>query len=387
MNNFNFFSDKEIQLLKNAKNNKDYLHLKNNSSLNREIMNVQKFNDLISMHNSWNASNFKMVLDKKPINFSQYSTQGEDLGFSKTSPDPEKVQNFIRKGASLVLNDIIYLSKNIKNFAIDLQKVTLGKCQANLYFSMQSHQAFGPHFDTHDVFALHCDGEKTWNIYETLEDNPINHPIFKSDLNERTEKAGKVIEQVQMKPGDLLYLPRGKFHDALASKNGAIHIAFGINYLKPIDIIQFIWEKLITNAFLRSDIREVKGKKEIFEINKKISSELKIILENEELLEPILNYYNDWSYKLIDYDLESVVSSGVNYDISKSVTVVKKDGNMLLIDGKNAVNVPKNYEAMTEFSFEQKTISIKNLKKSFPQLSMKEIDEFVQSMKNMKVFV
>ena len=48
-------------------------------------------------------------LDKKPINFSQYSTQGEDLGFSKTSPDPEKVQNFIRKGASLVLNDIIYL--------------------------------------------------------------------------------------------------------------------------------------------------------------------------------------------------------------------------------------------------------------------------------------
>ena len=252
---------------------------------------------------------------------------------------------------------------------------------------MQSHQAFGPHFDTHDVFALHCDGEKTWNIYETLEDNPINHPIFKSDLAERTEKAGKVIDQVHMRPGDLLYLPRGKFHDALASKSGAIHIAFGINYLKPIDIIQFIWEKLITNAFLRSDIREVKGKEEIYAINKKISNELKIIFENEDLLEPILNYYNDWSYKLLDYDLENVVNSGVNYDISKSVSISKQEGKMLLIDGKNAVNVPKNYEAMTEFSFEQKTISIKNLEKAFPKLSMKEIDEFVQSMKNMKVFV
>ena len=277
MNNFHFFSDKEIQLLKKSKNNKDYVHLKNNSSLNREIMNVKEFNEMISMHNSWNAGNFKMVLDRKPINFSQFSTQGEELGFSKMSPDPEKVQSFIRKGASLVLNDIIYLSNNIKKFAIDLQKVTLGKCQANLYFSMQSHQAFGPHFDTHDVFALHCDGEKIWNIYETLEDNPINHPIFKSDLDERTEKAGKVIEQVHMRPGDLLYLPRGKFHDALASKSGAIHISFGINYLKPIDIIQFIWEKLITNGFLRSDIREVNGKEEIQSINKKISSELQVI--------------------------------------------------------------------------------------------------------------
>ena len=387
MSNFHFFSDKEIQLLKKAKNNKDYLHLKNNSSLNREIMNVKEFNDMISMHNSWNVSNFKMVLDRKTINFSQFSTQGEELGFSKISPDPEKVQNFIRKGASLVLNDIIYLSKNIKNFAIDLQKVTLGKCQANLYFSMQSHQAFGPHFDTHDVFALHCDGEKTWNVYETLEDNPINHPIFKADLDERTEKAGKVIDQVHMKPGDLLYLPRGKFHDALASKSGAIHIAFGINYLKPIDIIQFIWEKLITNPFLRSDIREVKGKEEIQAINKKISNELKVIFENKQLLEPILNYYNEWSYKLIDYDLENVVNSGVIYDISKSVSISIQDGKMLLVDGKNAVNVPKNFQAMTEFSFDQKIISIKNLQNAFPQLSIKEIDEFVHSMKNMKVFV
>ena len=93
-------------------------------------------------------------------------------------------------------------------------------------------------FDTHDVFALHCDGEKVWNIYEAFEDNPINHPIFKSNVEERAKKAGKIIDKVVMKPGDILYIPRGKFHDALASKSGAIHIAFGINYMKPIDKLQ-----------------------------------------------------------------------------------------------------------------------------------------------------
>ena len=128
-----------------------------------------------------------MVIDKKPISFNNFSTQGLEYGFSKIGPDPKKVQYYLKKGASLVLNDIIYYSKNIKNLAIDLQEITNGKCQANLYFSMQNRQAFGPHFDTHDVFALHCDGEKTWNIYETLADNPINQFTFKPSLEERTK--------------------------------------------------------------------------------------------------------------------------------------------------------------------------------------------------------
>ena len=134
---------------------------------------------------------------------------------------------------------MIYLSKEIKFLADDLQTITNGKCQANLYFSMQSHQAFAPHYDTHDVFALHCEGEKVWNIYENFEQDPINHPIFKNSLDERTKKSGKIIDQVLLKPGDLLYLPRGQFHDALASKNGAIHIAFGITYMKPLDLFQY----------------------------------------------------------------------------------------------------------------------------------------------------
>ena len=92
MNKFNFFSDKEIDLLKKAKTNKEYIHLKNDSAKTRNIIKLKDVNDLISMHNSWNLSNFKMVLDRKPINFSQFSTEGKKLGFSKISPDPEKVQ-------------------------------------------------------------------------------------------------------------------------------------------------------------------------------------------------------------------------------------------------------------------------------------------------------
>ena len=387
LSDLNFFSQNEINLLVEAKKNKNYIHIKPNSSEIKQVMNLQKLNEMMSRHDSWNVSNFKLVLDRKPIDFHKISTPGVDLGFNKVCPDPEKVQNYIRKGASLVLNDIIYLSQNVRKFATDLQKITLGKCQANLYFSMQSHQAFGPHYDTHDVFALHCAGEKTWNVYEALEDNPINHPIFKKDTEERTKMAGKVIDQVHMEPGDLLYLPRGKFHDALASKSGAVHIAFGITYMKPLDIMQFIWEEFIINSYLRSDIREIKNKNQISEINKNISQQLGKIFADEKLLQPILEYYNNWPYKLTEYDIESVVKQGVQYEISNLISLERQNEKILLSNAANSVEVPKKFEHLVEFSFEQKFISIKKIKEKFQEIPDKEIKEFVDSMKQMKVFI
>ena len=48
---------------------------------------------------------------------------------------------------------------------------------------------------------------------------------------------------------------------------------------------------------------------------------------------------------------------------------------------------PKKFEHLVEFSFEQKFISIKIIKEKFQEIPDKEIKEFVDSMKQMKVFI
>ena len=53
----------------------------------------------------------------------------------------------------------------------------------------------------------------------------------------------------------------------------------------------------------------------IKEINNKILNELNNIFQDNKLLEPTLNYFNEWPYKLINYDLETLVEDGVYYDI------------------------------------------------------------------------
>ena len=188
-----------------------------------------------------------------------------------------------------------------------------------------------------------------------------------------------------MKPGDILYIPRGKYHDALASESGAVHIAFGVVYVKPIDIIQLIWNELVTNPFLRSDIREINEKKDLIQINNKISEELEKILE--KLLDPTMEYLKNWSYKFEEYNLMDVVRDGVNFQVSDVVSLRVENNNLILKNSTNSVKVPDEYKALTEFSFEKKLISTKMLIDHFPNLSQSTILKFIESMKNMRVFL
>ena len=137
---------------------KSYLHKKNIIKNSQNFMNLSILNEVLSKRSYWNNKNFKMVLDRQPINYSNFSSLVLEQGLEMLRPDVDKVQNWISKGSSLILNEIEKLTNNLQDTVNDLQELTNGKCQGNLYFSMQSRQAFGPHCDDHDVFALHFEG-------------------------------------------------------------------------------------------------------------------------------------------------------------------------------------------------------------------------------------
>ena len=98
MKNFKFFSDSEIQILSDANKNKNYHHLKTDFEGFAKVMNLEILNKILSMPGLWNNQNFKMVLDRKAIGFNEFVTDGHKMGLEKIAPDPNKVQDYIRKG-------------------------------------------------------------------------------------------------------------------------------------------------------------------------------------------------------------------------------------------------------------------------------------------------
>ena len=355
--------------------------IKNHSSM----MSLDILDSMLLNTNVWNSHNFIMMLDQKQLNYNDYTSVSLDMTGQNFRPDVSKVQNLVSRGASIILNDIQKHNRYLLNFVSELQKLTNGRCQGNLYFSMASHQAFGPHFDYHDVFAVHFEGEKIWNIYENIEKSPINHPSFKLSDEERRKRAGKIIDQVILKPGDLLYIPRGQYHDALASKNGAMHIAFGLTYFKIIDLMNSLWPNLILNEFMRNDIKANPNDEEIKSLLGKLSREINNIINSKDALNLANQNIQNWQYEMKEYSLKTIISEGPTYIIDNSIKFEKNKNKSFLKSPKAIVEVPEKFEILIQFILKHETISENKIKNEFKNIPNDIIDECIESLRKMSV--
>ena len=182
---------------------KQPLHLKGAADKFAEVMTWARLNDLLGQATIWSQQSLVLVLDKDPIPPARYCAPapGRDGG-QVLRPDPDKVKDFLRRGATLVANDIDHLSPGLTAFADAMEQALGGKVQGNLYLSSRRRQGFGAHFDTHDVYAVHVEGTKTWHVYEGRATDPIAHPMFKNLGREHHEKAkGAKLMDVHMEPG------------------------------------------------------------------------------------------------------------------------------------------------------------------------------------------
>ena len=381
----NIFSEQFRKNFYSVNFGKKYLYQNKIIENTTNAMSLDILNEMLSIRSHWNNKNFIMMLDKQNVKYTDYSSLFLETSGQNLRPDVDKVQNWISKGASIVLNEIDNLNASLINIANELQNMTNGRCQGNLYFSMQSRQAFGPHCDPHDVFAIHFEGEKVWNIYENIEINPINHPMFKPSAEERIKRAGKIIDQITLKPGDLLYLPRGQYHDALASKSGAIHIAFGLTYVKPIDLLPLFYEKSIPNDFMRKDLKINATKDDLKNDLKKLSIELQKIINSDETLDLVTENIKSWPYKFKNYSLSNIVAGEKSYKVSKSIRIEKKGKEAFLTNGKQKVNIPHNYLDITAYILKQEFITFKSISLKFNNTPEKIIKECIEKMSDMEV--
>jgi len=379
---------------------KKHLHVKGTPERTVAIMTLAGMNTMMSMTSVWTPQTLKLVIDRNPVPVPEYCARTLALGAegSALRPDPDLVQNWIGRGASVVLNDIDALAPGVRQLANELQDTTGGRSQANLYFSMSQHQAFGPHCDVHEVFAVHCNGEKEWNIYESREDTPINHPSFQFGDQERERRAGKVAEKVLMQPGDLLYLPRGLYHDALASENGALHIAFGVTLPKPLDLLGIIWEAAVQDPEMRADLPHKADGAALGKVLKQMGRKVGEILSSEAARRSAAKAVHEWPYVFKSYDLENRVkipcapapqatataAAGENYRVSKKVRVVQQNGRPILTDGKQHVEVPRAIASQVSFIMSRDTVNAATLKAKFPEMSEAAVAELIQNMKAMR---
>jgi ribosomal protein L16 Arg81 hydroxylase len=130
--------------------------------------------------------------------------------------DAQAAYNGLTAGYTIVLNAIHVRWPTARRLVAELEDRLLATLQTNVYVTGPNAQGFKIHHDDHDVFVLQTHGAKRWQIY----DKPAaDAPAGSSPV---------LLHDVELKRGDMLYMPKGFPHAAATSGDFSIHVTVGV---------------------------------------------------------------------------------------------------------------------------------------------------------------
>lgn len=132
--------------------------------------------------------------------------------------DFERILELVAGGATVVMQALQRTWAPLTSFCHDLEVSASHPVQANAYLSPPGATGLRPHEDAHGVFALQVSGTKLWSV------------------------AGE--GEVELGPGDVLYLPAGTRHEAWTADAFSLHVTVGVLTTTRRQVLQRIIDRL-----------------------------------------------------------------------------------------------------------------------------------------------
>jgi len=184
-----------------------------------------------------NQMNF--FFDKEVVNFSAILTR-------------------LRQGGTLILEAIDRIEPQLARFADALSDEIAAEVHVNLYLSYPGSPGYPIHFDTHDFFILQIEGVKKWEIYPSTTPYPLEIPaafhapdLYSDDVAGQPPGPERLLQRLSLRPGDVLYVPKGYWHQALAEGGLSLHLTVGIHKQTGLDFVQWLGQQLRSQTEVR----------------------------------------------------------------------------------------------------------------------------------------
>ncbi|ANN16744.1 cupin [Amycolatopsis orientalis] len=191
----------------------------------------------------------RLALDGTPVPMESYT----DLVPPRRSGTVPRLRaapftEHLRDGATMVLDAIQELSDPIGDLARSLEHDLRESVQVNLYAGWGVTHGFDVHWDDHDAFIIQVAGRKRWRMHGPTRPAPLHRDV------EQPERPGEPIDDFILEDGDVLYVPRGHWHDVTAVGEMSLHLTLGFSPATGIDLVTWLADKLRASAVFRQDL-------------------------------------------------------------------------------------------------------------------------------------
>lgn len=123
------------------------------------------------------------------------------------------------------------------------------ECEVATFYSQQDHQGLAPHYDCVDIFVLQLHGRKRWFVSSQRVESPVVGHGTATRYDDQAPHTDMVLE-----PGDLLYLPRGTFHQAIALTEESLHATVAVKRAGFIDMLAVLAQTAPDVDRIRADL-------------------------------------------------------------------------------------------------------------------------------------
>lgn len=164
---------------------------------------------------------------------------------------PEELTSVLVEGATLVLDAVDEFSPELRRLVRGFARSFASVPQINLYACFGDDPGFGIHWDDHDVFIFQLDGKKHWKIFEPTRLSPCYRDI--ESPPELTEGQSAYFDEM-LYAGQILYVPRGHWHDVLGINERSLHLTLGITHPTASDILTWLADEMKVYELVRRDL-------------------------------------------------------------------------------------------------------------------------------------
>jgi ribosomal protein L16 Arg81 hydroxylase len=148
--------------------------------------------------------------------------------------DVAEVQQAFTRGKTVIITSMHHRWPAAATLSRNLEAFFGCPVHVNLYMTPKGAQGFNVHHDGHEVFVLQLVGSKHWRFYGPARELPLpdeDGPVSR-------ERLGPPTKEVDVGPGDLLYMPRGHVHEAFTSDQLSVHFTVGVRVYRWVDLLR-----------------------------------------------------------------------------------------------------------------------------------------------------
>ncbi|MEV7171464.1 cupin domain-containing protein [Streptomyces sp. NPDC093224] len=216
------------------------------------LLNPRKLLDLV-MRRSVTTPQFRIFQEGSELHPGRYiqpsvTRRGQAIPMA----DMRRVGGLMREGCTMVLDEVDFFDPAMEVTCRALQWWARELVQVNAYLTTQDAGGFRLHWDDHDTVIVQLAGCKSWEVRGTSRRVPMYR-----DSAPNAEPSEDIVWQGVMRPGDVMHIPRGFWHQATRDDQGngySLHATFGIVKRVGVNWLAWLADQARTQELFRYDL-------------------------------------------------------------------------------------------------------------------------------------